>query len=124
VHLPADGLPPGEARDLVGADRLVGRSIHAVDELQGCERCDYVIFGPVFTTPSKAAFGPAQGLSRLGEVARASLLPVLAVGGITASRVAEVLAHGAAGVAVMGAILDAQDPASMTRALASALAKN
>jgi thiamine-phosphate pyrophosphorylase len=74
------------------------------------EGADFVIFGPVYDTPSKRQYGPPQGLAALERVASAVRLPVLAVGGITPARVGEVQRAGAAGVAVIGAILGAERP--------------
>lgn len=122
VHLPGDGLPVAAARAVAGADALVGCSLHGADELAARADADFVVFGPVYDTPAKRAFGPPQGLERLAAVARASTLPVLAVGGIVPERVAEVLAAGASGVAVIGAILDADDPAAMVERFRKALA--
>jgi thiamine-phosphate pyrophosphorylase len=120
VHLPAAGLPAGAARALVGG-RLVGCSVHSAEELERSSEADFVLFGPVFDTPSKRAFVPPQGIERLAEVARRATVPVLAVGGIVAERVAEVLAAGAAGVAVIGAILDPDDPTAAVRRIREAL---
>lgn len=123
VHLPEAGLPPLVARNVVGNKRLVGRSIHASEEVHESNGVDYLIFGPVYETPSKRCYGAPQGLERLSEVSRASDVPVIAIGGITPARVREVLACGATGVAVMGAILSADDPARMVREFKEALAR-
>jgi len=123
VQLPAEGLPVEKARALVGAGALIGVSLHRPDELPRATGADFVLFGPVFETPSKRAFGPPQGLERLAEFAAASSLPVCAVGGITVERVGDVLSAGAAGVAVIAAILDAGEhgAARATAALVAAL---
>lgn len=121
VHLPEAGLPVAAARALVGPERLVGCSAHGAGQLAARAGADFALFGPVFDTPAKRAFGPPQGLARLEEVARAARLPVLAVGGITPGRVADVLRAGASGVAVIGAILDASDPAAAVAAFRRAL---
>lgn len=123
VHLPESGLAVAAARALVGERRLVGCSVHAADLLAARAGADFVLFGPVYDTPAKRAFGAPQGLERLAEVARASTLPVLAVGGITPGRVPDVLRAGAAGVAVIGAILDAADPAAAVAAFRDALVR-
>lgn len=123
VHLPESGLPVAAARALVGPGRLVGCSIHDVTQAADRAAADFVLFGPVFDTPAKRAFGPPQGLERLAAAARASAIPVLAVGGITPERVADVLRAGAAGVAVIGAILDAADPGAAVGAFIRALAR-
>ncbi|MBY0275861.1 thiamine phosphate synthase [Candidatus Binatia bacterium] len=116
VHLPESGLTVAAARHLVGPAGVVGCSVHATAQLGERAAADFVLFGPVYDTPAKRAYGPPQGLARLAEVVRASAVPVVAVGGITPERVADVLHAGAAGVAVIGAILDAADPAAAVAA--------
>ncbi len=106
-------------RDMIAvADKRlhVGASVHAREEAIDAEHqgADWVVFGPVYDTESKRAYGPPQGLARLEAVARAVGVPVIAIGGITPGRVAEVRAAGAAGVAVISAILDADSPADAT----------
>ena len=106
-------------RDMIAvADKRlhIGASVHALQEAIDAESqgADWVVFGPVYDTPSKRAYGPAQGLARLEEVARAVGVPVIAIGGITPERVAEVRAAGAAGVAVISAILEADSPRDAT----------
>jgi len=123
VHLPESGLPVAAARALVGPGRLVGCSVHAADLLAARADADFVLFGPVYDTPAKRAFGAPQGLERLAAVARASTVPVLAVGGITPGRVPDVLRAGAAGVAVIGAILDPADPGAAVAAFREALVR-
>jgi thiamine-phosphate pyrophosphorylase len=125
VHLPAAGMASGRARTLVGAGVLLGRSVHSLEEIdheRACGAVDYVQFGPVFATPSKAAFGPPHGLVRLSEaVKRAAPLAVVAVGGIDAGNAGDVMRAGAAGFAVIGAVMRAADPGETTRALLRAL---
>jgi thiamine-phosphate pyrophosphorylase len=86
----------GEAREF-----LLGVSCHSVEEGREAERegADYVHFGPVFETPSKVKFGPAQGLGKLREVCEAVRIPVIAVGGIDEGNMEECFEAGAAGVA-------------------------
>jgi len=116
-------MPVESARAILGKGSLIGVSVHGVDELPRAAGADFVLFGPVFDTPSKRAFGPPQGLERLAACAAASSLPVCAVGGITVERVPNVLSAGAAGVAVIGAILGAGErgAARATAALVAAL---
>jgi thiamine-phosphate pyrophosphorylase len=117
AHLPESGLPLLEARSLL-VGRLVGRSAHGLEAASAAERggADYVIFGPVYETPSKRAYGPPLGLERLRAAARLSI-PVYAVGGIVPQRAAEVRAAGAAGMAAMSYILDRDDPGRAAAAL-------
>lgn len=119
VHLPASSFSASDARTLLGPEALIGVSTHSPAEVRAAAQAgaDFVVFGPVYDTPSKRAYGPPQGLAALAAVTRTAPLPVVAVGGITADRVAETRAHGAAGVAVIGAILEAADPGASSERL-------
>jgi thiamine-phosphate pyrophosphorylase len=123
VHLRANSLPVSVARRLVGADRLVGVSTHSISEVEQANRdgADYVLFGPVFETPSKRPFGPPFGLAVLTEVCRRSVIPVFAVGGVTSVSVPDIRRAGAHGVAVIGAILTHEDVAAATREMLASL---
>lgn len=102
VNLPEAGLPVAAARRLMPVG-LVGRSVHSPEAARAAERegADFVIFGPVFETPSHPA-APGRGLEALGEVCRAVAIPVLAIGGIDRDRAAACRAAGAAGFAAIG----------------------
>jgi thiamine-phosphate pyrophosphorylase len=118
VHLARTSLPPAEARRLLGASRLVGISCHTVEEaMEAQEGADFIVLGPVFPTPSKVAYGPPVGLERLREVRRRIGLPILGIGGVTATNAAEVIAAGADGVASISAVMSAVDPAAAVRGL-------
>ena len=101
VHLGAQSLPPQAVRARVPPDFFIGVSCHSVQDAVAAEAAgaDYLLFGPVFETPSKAVYGPPQGLSRLKEVTAAVKTPVLALGGISTERVRSCLEAGASGVA-------------------------
>lgn len=103
VHLPAEGLPTGEVRRLCPPPFLLLRSCHSLPEVLRAaeEGADAVTLGPVYETPSKAPFGPPLGLEVLRQACRLSPIPVLALGGITRERLAEVRAAGAAGAAAI-----------------------
>jgi thiamine-phosphate pyrophosphorylase len=122
VHLPASGLSPALARRLGGADFLVGVSTHALEEAVAAQRggADYVVFGPVFFTPSKAEYGAPAGLAALGEVARAVEVPVFALGGVDGAR-ARVCATAGARIACIGAVLGQADAAGGARSIEDAL---
>lgn len=102
----------------------IGASVHSLAEAEAAEHAgaDWLVFGPVFDTPSKRAYGPPQGLAKLAEVARQVTIPVIAIGGITPQRVRDVRTAGARGVAVISAILAADSPAAATRAFLERLA--
>lgn len=124
VHLGGNSLPPQEARRLVaGLHRektfMIGVSCHALDAAKAAGRggANYVFFGPVFATPSKAAYGAPQGLECLAAVCRAVSVPVLAIGGITLENCASCLSAGAAGIAAIRLFQDAPDIAAVVRAL-------
>ena len=124
VHLRANSMPVPVARRLVGADCLVGVSTHSIREVEQANRdgADYVLFGPIYDTPSKRPFGPPLGVALLTEVCRGSAIPVFAVGGVTSLLVPDVRRAGAHGVAVIGAILTRDDAAAATRDLLTSLA--
>src|SRR5262249_42746863 len=122
VHLSA-GSDPAAARKLIGSGKLIGVSIHTVPEAAAIERnaVDYAIAGPAFETPSKRGYGPEIGRKGLSEIAAAAPVPVLAIGGLNATRAAEVLAAGPIGIAVMGSVMRAADPGREVRGLLSVL---
>lgn len=99
VHLPESGPTIEEARQSLGDEAIIGRSVHSVESVRTSMGATYLIAGHVFETASKIDKAPL-GLDRLQEIVSATPLPILAIGGITPKRVSEVLATGAAGVAV------------------------
>ncbi len=126
VHLPAAGLAPALARQLLGDEKLIGRSVHSIDEIESLidTSIDYFQFGPVFDTASKHPFGPPQGLARLAAArAAAGAKTLVAVGGITADAIERVVTAGAAAISVIGAIHAADDVVAATNLLLSRLAK-
>jgi thiamine-phosphate pyrophosphorylase len=116
-------LPVAALREISPPGFLIGASTHSLGESRRAEAdgADFVVFGPVYDTPSKRAFGAPQGLAALAAVAGTVSRPVIAVGGITPERVREVLAAGAAGVAVIRGIYGAARPADATKAFLDAL---
>lgn len=102
VHLPEGDLPVAAARRLLPRPRLVGRSVHSLAAALEAEAegADYVIFGPVFETPSHPGRPPA-GLEALRLVAGTVRIPVLAIGGVDAARAEDCLRAGAAGFAAI-----------------------
>jgi thiamine-phosphate pyrophosphorylase len=116
-------LPVSALRGIAPAGFLVGASVHSEAEARDAagQGADFIVFGPVYDTASKRRYGPPQGLAALEAVTHAVDRPVLAVGGLTPERVPEVLAAGAAGVAVIGAIYAAARPEEATKAFLDAL---
>lgn len=128
----AAGIHAGEAslpiRVLVDARRaaplrnfLIGASCHSLDgAIDAAEAgADYVFFGPVFGTPSKAAFGSPQGTAKLAQVCNAVSIPVLAIGGITLENARACRESGAAGIAAIRLFQDAADIGELAAALAT-----
>lgn len=117
VHLGETSLPVETVvdwrRSAGRAEFLIGASCHSLEAAQMAESAgaDYICFGPVFATPSKAAFGAPQGIERLREVCRSVRITVLAIGGITVENSRDCIAAGAAGVA---AIRLFQEPADVS----------
>ena len=98
--------------------------LHTVPEAEAIDPnvVDYAIAGPTFETPSKPGYGPEIGHKGLAEIAAAAPVPVLAIGGLNATRAAEVLAAGPVGIAVMGSIMRAVDPGREMKALLAIVA--
>jgi len=124
VHLGENSLPLVEVKRLVEnrgnrKDFLIGVSCHSLEAARAAASrgADYLFFGPIFATPSKAAFGAPQGLERLAQVCRAVSIPVLAIGGITLENAADCLAAGASGIAAIRLFQDSQDMASLVQSL-------
>jgi thiamine-phosphate pyrophosphorylase len=116
VHLPA-GMGPAAARRALGPKALIGCSAHGPAELALAAEADYATLSPVFSSPSKPGYGPALGLERFAAAAAESAVPVVALGGVDARTAALCFAAGAAGVAVMGAVMAAHDPAAVMAGL-------
>lgn len=124
VHLGRESLSVEDARRLArgrGAtqDFLVGASTHSLAAALSAEKAgaDYLVFGPVYATPSKAQYGPPQGIERLAEVCHAVSLPVLAIGGITVENARACLEAGAAGIAAIRLFEESSDLAAVVDAL-------
>jgi thiamine-phosphate pyrophosphorylase len=125
VQLGKTSLPIEAARSLLGPDRWIGASVHSRNEAvaAGEAGADFAVFGPVFYTPSKAQYGAPQGLAALKEVVQSSPIPVYAIGGITVQNMRQVLDLGAAGVALIAAIIAAGEPQSAARQMARLLGR-
>lgn len=125
VHLGQDDLPPSAARALLGPAAIIGLSTHNLAQVDGALHAggiDYLAFGPIFATHSKADAEPAVGLLGFGEARRRCPLPLVAIGGIGRATAAAVRRAGADAVAVIGAIAHAADASAATRELRAAVA--
>jgi thiamine-phosphate pyrophosphorylase len=123
VHLRSNSLPVSVARQVLGTQRLLGISVHAVEEAVQVESqgADYIVLGPIYETPSKQMFGPPLGIHTLERACRLVRLPIIGIGGVTAARAREMRRAGAFGVAVITAVLGAADVESATRELLDAV---
>lgn len=123
VHLTTTSLPASIARRVLGPERLIGVSTHTLTEAHAAadEGADFLVFGPVFFTPSKALYGEPVGLDALRAVRAAVNVPILAIGGIKKANLDQVLAAGANGIAVISAIISADDPLMASQDLLATL---
>lgn len=123
VHLRGNSLPVSVARQLLGAQRLLGVSVHAVEEVLSAQSqgADYIVLGPIYETPSKQMFGPPLGIHTLEKACRLVRIPIIGIGGVTTARAREMRRAGAFGVAVITAVLGAADVESATRELLDAV---
>lgn len=121
---PQGGGEQGVPSPLGASHALIGISVHSPGEARALapETVDYVIAGPFAETASKPGYGPALGVDGLAAIVHASPVPVIAIGGIEPANVADCLAAGAAGIAVMGSVMRAADPAAEMARLVAALA--
>ncbi|MDD4566718.1 Thiamine-phosphate synthase [Methanoculleus chikugoensis] len=119
VHLGESDLPIGEARRLAPPGFIIGASVGSVATAvrAATEGADYVALSPTFATGSKDDAGPGRGLAVLAEIRAAVSLPIVAIGGITAENVSDVIAAGADGVAVISAVVGKDDVTAAARDL-------
>jgi thiamine-phosphate pyrophosphorylase len=123
VHLGDEDLPVAVARQLLGPDAIVGATARNPDAARArvAEGADYLGVGPTYATTTKAGLPDPLGPGAVGLVAAAVDVPVIAISGITLDRVAEVLAAGVHGIAVVAAISRAIDPGQATADLLAAI---
>jgi len=117
VHVGRSAMPPGMARRIGGENLVIGTSVHTLDEALEAQDAgaDYLFLGPVFHTPSKAAFGPPVGIARLEAILQKVRLPVYAIGGITAQKVGLLRKLPLAGVAMVSAFTRAPSVEDLVR---------
>jgi thiamine-phosphate pyrophosphorylase len=111
VHLGHQSLPASAVRNLVGKTMMIGVSTHTVEEARVAEQAgaDFVTFGPIFETPSKAHLGAPVGLEALKEAKRVVGIPLFGLGGIKGKNIGHVLWAGAYGIGMISAIFGAED---------------
>jgi thiamine-phosphate pyrophosphorylase len=123
VHLGQGDLPLKHARSLMGVDRLIGVSTHRLDEVEEATRsgADYIGFGPIFETGTKADHEPVVGLEGLRQARARTRLPIFAIGGVSLETVPEIKHAGADGVAVISGVAKAPDIEKAVRAFLTEL---
>lgn len=126
VHLGQDDLPISEARKILGKEKLIGISTHSLEQALKAEQegADYIGFGPIFGTKTKADAEEAKGLQALLEVKQRVSIPVIAIGGINLKNMGEVIDAGSDGAAVISAIIKAEDMGDATRRFVEAFSKS
>lgn len=128
LHLGENSLPVEEAKRLLlsspaaqtlAHDFLLSVSCHSLEAAHSAASsgANYIFFGPIFATPSKAAYGSPQGLDRLAAVCSSVNIPVLAIGGITLANASSCISAGASGIAAIRLFQDSADPASVVHAI-------
>jgi thiamine-phosphate pyrophosphorylase len=117
VHVGQEDLDVEQARSLMGPDRCVGVSTHNLEQFRHAadSSADYIAVGPIFATKSKANPDPVVGTAFVRQVRALTDKPIVAIGGITLERAAEVIEAGADSVAVVSDILGATDPGARAR---------
>ena len=123
VHIGSQSLPTYKVRKLLGEKRLIGVSCHNQIQAIAAQEmgADFITFGPVYFTPSKAPFGEPVGPEKLKLVAEMLQIPVFALGGIKLQNCAEVLTTGVRGIALISAIMSAPAPREAARSLLALL---
>lgn len=121
VHLGQDDMPITMARAIAGSSLIIGISAESTEDALRAEQegADYIGISPVFATPTKTDTGPPLGLDGVRKIREVVDIPLVGIGGINELNAAEVIAAGADGIAVVSAIVSADDPAAATRTLKS-----
>jgi thiamine-phosphate pyrophosphorylase len=119
VQLGSASMPVGAARELLGERKLIGASTHSLEEAMAAERAgaDFILFGPVYFTPSKAPYGKPQGVEPLRGVVEKISKPVYAIGGVKPENIGAVKRAGVRGVALISAVMAAENPREAAREL-------
>jgi thiamine-phosphate pyrophosphorylase len=124
VHVGQDDMPVAQARELLGAQRIVGLSTHTPEQVDAARRhpVDYIAVGPVHETPTKPG-RPAVGLELVSYAAARVTVPFFAIGGINPDNVDAVAAAGGDRIVVVRALTQAEDPRAVARRLRSAITR-
>ena len=119
VQLGKASVPIAFARQLLGAQKLIGVSTHSLNEALEAQQqgADFLLFGPVYFTPSKATYGAPQGVNKLKEIVEKISLPVYAIGGIKMENILDLRSIGVSGVALISSIMSSDAPKKATRDL-------
>jgi len=119
VQLGTASIPIETARLLLGPRKIIGASTHSLSEANEAVRqgADFILFGPVYFTPSKATYGLPQGLEALKKIVEKIPVPVYAIGGIKPQNIAAVRRTGVRGVALISAVMSANNPTEATRSI-------
>lgn len=119
VHLGQKDMPIDMARKILGSERIIGISAESPADAVAAEKAgaDYLGVSPIYATPTKSDTAAALGLEGLRQIRRAVNLPLVGIGGLNAGNAAEAIRHGADGVAVVSAIVSADDPEKAAREL-------
>jgi len=125
VHLRSNSLSPAVARTLLGSNKLIGVSTHSAQEITSASEqgADFVTYGPVFYTPSKASYGAPKGLVELQGSCRSSSLPIFALGGISVTNTPAIMTTGTHGIAVISSLMAATNPTTVCRKLIDAIGR-
>ena len=123
VQLGAASIPIEAARELLGPRKIIGASTHSLGEANEAVEhgADFILFGPVYFTPSKASYGSPQGLEALKKIVEKISLSVYAIGGIKLDNIEDVRRTGVRGVALISAVMSAKNPAEATQNILSQL---
>jgi len=125
VHLGHESMPVDAVRKIVGSKMLIGVSTHNLGEAKKAEAggADFVTFGPIFSTPSKIKYGAPTGIEALRAVKNAIRIPVFGLGGIKRENASDVLLTGADGIAMISAIISADDVAQAAHDMVREIAR-
>lgn len=125
VHIGQSDMPYHAARKLLGKDKIIGLSVECMADVEQANTLDvdYIGISPVFSTPTKTDTAQPFGLDGLSEAVRLSVHPTVAIGGMNLNTVADVMKTGTDGIAVVSAIMSAQDPALAAQNLKTQILK-